>query len=137
MLGVTLPPQISAELEAALQQEKVYIAKRGNRIRLAPHVYNDTAEVDRAYRGAAPLLEIGSSGRSSAAKNFGKDLGTIFCFNKPITTSSWSAPPMTIQQQICLDFWSYQNYPKQHSLIIDLKANIAESGVTRIRDKSK
>ncbi|MGI9536458.1 MAG: hypothetical protein ACR2PB_05270, partial [Desulfocapsaceae bacterium] len=49
MLGVTLPPQISTELEAALQEEKVYIAKRGNRIRLAPHVYNDTVEVDRLF----------------------------------------------------------------------------------------
>ena len=49
MLGVTLPPQISTELEAALQQEKVYIAKRGNRIRLAPHVYNDTDEIDRLF----------------------------------------------------------------------------------------
>ena len=49
MLGVTLPPQISTELETALQQEKVYIAKRGNRIRLAPHVYNDAAEVDRLF----------------------------------------------------------------------------------------
>lgn len=42
---------------------------------------------------------------------------------------------MTIQHQIGLDFWSYQNYPKQDPLIIDLKENIAGSGVTRIRDK--
>lgn len=49
MLGVTLPPSVSPNLAAALNKEKVYIAVRGDRIRLAPHVYNDREEIDRLF----------------------------------------------------------------------------------------
>jgi len=44
-------------VEEALQQEKVYIAKGGNRIRLAPHVYNDTDEIDRLFEVLAHYLQ--------------------------------------------------------------------------------
>lgn len=44
-------------VEEALQQEKVYIAKGGNRIRLAPHVYNDTDEIDRLFEVLAHYLK--------------------------------------------------------------------------------
>ncbi len=93
MLGVTLPPQISTELEAALQQEKVYIAKRGNRIRLAPHVYNDTAEVDRLFEVLPHYLKQGHPAEPQRLKMSFGDLVTIFCFNRPVKISSWSAHP--------------------------------------------
>ena len=44
-------------VEEALQQEKVYIAKGVNRIRLAPHVYNDTDEIDRLFEVLAHYLK--------------------------------------------------------------------------------
>jgi selenocysteine lyase/cysteine desulfurase len=49
MVGVTLSPNVSPELATALQKDKVYINIRGRSIRLAPHVYNDKAEVDRLF----------------------------------------------------------------------------------------
>jgi len=49
MVGVTLSPKVSPELATALQKEKVYINIRGRSIRLAPHVYNDVAEIDRLF----------------------------------------------------------------------------------------
>ncbi len=49
MVGVTLSPDVSPELATALQKDKVYINIRGRSIRLAPHVYNDKAEIDRLF----------------------------------------------------------------------------------------
>ncbi len=50
MLGVTLPPSVSPNLADVLNKEKVYIAVRGDRIRLAPHVYNNREEIDRLFQ---------------------------------------------------------------------------------------
>ena len=50
MLGVTLPPSVSLDLADLLRREKVYIAVRGDRIRLAPHIYNDIEEIDRLFQ---------------------------------------------------------------------------------------
>lgn len=49
MLGVTLPPSVSPKLVNALQEDRVFINIRGNNIRLAPHVYNDKAEIDHLF----------------------------------------------------------------------------------------
>ena len=49
MLGLTLPPHVSTVLVRELQRDKVYINIRGNRIRLAPHVYNNKEEIDRLF----------------------------------------------------------------------------------------
>ncbi len=49
MVGVTLPPNVSPDVVSALQEDKVYINIRGNRIRLAPHLYNDKEEIDRLF----------------------------------------------------------------------------------------
>ena len=50
MLGVTLPQSVSPNLAADLNKEKVYIAVRGDRIRLAPHIYNDREEIDWLFQ---------------------------------------------------------------------------------------
>ena len=56
MLGLTLPSSVSPNLAALLNKEKVYIAVRGDRIRLAPHVYNDREEIDRLFQALARHL---------------------------------------------------------------------------------
>ncbi len=48
ILGLRCPPdRTPASIVAALAQDKVYVAERGGRIRVAPHVYNDEEDVAR------------------------------------------------------------------------------------------
>jgi selenocysteine lyase/cysteine desulfurase len=46
-VGLRRPGGIPADLTAALARERVYVSIRGNSIRVAPHLHNDLADIDR------------------------------------------------------------------------------------------
>ena len=49
MLGLSLPAGLPENLPALLAGEKVYASVRGNAIRIAPHLYNSPADLDRLF----------------------------------------------------------------------------------------
>jgi selenocysteine lyase/cysteine desulfurase len=51
LLGLALPQAALERTTALLRANRVYVAVRGSALRIAPHVYNDSADVDR-------LLEV-------------------------------------------------------------------------------
>ncbi|MEM1097171.1 MAG: aminotransferase class V-fold PLP-dependent enzyme [Planctomycetota bacterium] len=57
MVGITLQADAPKDLLDRLRQQQVYVNARGTRIRLAPHVYNDEADVDRFVQVLKEILE--------------------------------------------------------------------------------
>jgi selenocysteine lyase/cysteine desulfurase len=55
LLGIELPRDAAVRAFSILRERGVYVAFRGNAIRIAAHVYNDDADVDRLI---AALSEI-------------------------------------------------------------------------------
>jgi selenocysteine lyase/cysteine desulfurase len=47
MLGVQIPGGVPAGLAERLARSRVYVSVRGDSIRVAPHLYNDTRDVER------------------------------------------------------------------------------------------
>ncbi|MEM6852793.1 MAG: aminotransferase class V-fold PLP-dependent enzyme [Planctomycetota bacterium] len=56
MIGVTLRDQAPTNLLARLKQENIYVNLRGTRMRVAPHVYNNDADIDRFIEVLKRLL---------------------------------------------------------------------------------
>jgi selenocysteine lyase/cysteine desulfurase len=55
LLGIELPREAAVRAFSMLRERGVYVAFRGNAIRIAAHVYNNDADVDRLI---AALSEI-------------------------------------------------------------------------------
>lgn len=55
LLGIELPRDAAARAFATLRERDVYVAFRGNAIRIAAHVYNNDADVDRLIAALAAL----------------------------------------------------------------------------------
>ena len=55
LLGIELPREAAARAFATLREHGVYVAFRGNAIRIAAHMYNDDADVDRLVAALAAL----------------------------------------------------------------------------------
>jgi len=49
LLGIELPADKIAPIAAALAEEKVYVSIRGNKLRVAPYLYNSRSDVDRLF----------------------------------------------------------------------------------------
>jgi selenocysteine lyase/cysteine desulfurase len=49
MIGIRHRDGISSELAAFLREQKVFVSIRGDSIRVAPHLYSDTKDVDRFF----------------------------------------------------------------------------------------
>jgi selenocysteine lyase/cysteine desulfurase len=49
MIGITKPGGFSRELPSLLAEEKVYVSVRGPSVRVAPHLYNNDAEIERLF----------------------------------------------------------------------------------------
>ena len=46
-LGALLPDTAPADLTARLQAEKFFVSKRGNRLRITPHLFTSDTDVSR------------------------------------------------------------------------------------------
>jgi selenocysteine lyase/cysteine desulfurase len=49
LLGIELSAGVIARVAAALVEEKVYVSVRGNKLRVAPYVYNSELDVERLF----------------------------------------------------------------------------------------
>jgi len=49
MIGIRHPKGIPAVLAQALKDANIYVSFRGDSIRIAPHLYNDLADIDRLF----------------------------------------------------------------------------------------
>ena len=47
MIGMRLAGHDPRPLAAALARARVYVSVRGDSVRVAPHVYNDSGDIDR------------------------------------------------------------------------------------------
>jgi selenocysteine lyase/cysteine desulfurase len=47
MLGIRLPNGVPADLGPSLTRADVHVSIRGDSIRVAPYLYNDTGDIDR------------------------------------------------------------------------------------------
>jgi selenocysteine lyase/cysteine desulfurase len=56
MIGIRFRNGLPAKLAAALSAAKVYVSIRGDSVRVSPHLYNDTADIDRLFAAIATCL---------------------------------------------------------------------------------
>ena len=56
LLGLYLPAGLPRDLPALLAGEKVYASVRGNAIRVAPHLYNSPADLDRLFAALEKII---------------------------------------------------------------------------------
>ncbi|HZD46149.1 MAG TPA: hypothetical protein VE109_08710, partial [Acidobacteriaceae bacterium] len=49
MLGIRFRGGLPAKLAAALSTAKVYVSIRGDSVRVSPHLYNTSADIDRLF----------------------------------------------------------------------------------------
>jgi selenocysteine lyase/cysteine desulfurase len=50
MIGVRFSGGLPDQLGRKLADEHIYVSTRGNAIRIAPHLHNDEADVERLFR---------------------------------------------------------------------------------------
>ena len=50
LIGLTLRDGKAKELADQLNAENIFVSVRGNSIRIAPHLYNNEADIDRLFR---------------------------------------------------------------------------------------
>jgi selenocysteine lyase/cysteine desulfurase len=53
MLGIRFRGGLPAKLPAALAAAKVYVSIRGDSVRVSPHLYNTSADIDRLFAAIA------------------------------------------------------------------------------------
>lgn len=56
MLGIRFRNGLPANLAAALSAAKVYVSIRGDSVRVSPHLYNTTADIDRLFAAIASCV---------------------------------------------------------------------------------
>ncbi len=56
MIGVRVPAGPPPGLSRALAERDIYVSVRSDSIRIAPHVYNDGADIDRLFDTLAALV---------------------------------------------------------------------------------
>lgn len=49
LIGLALPDGKAKELSARLAAEKIFVSVRGNSVRIAPHLYNNRADIERLF----------------------------------------------------------------------------------------
>lgn len=49
IIGITLPENAARQIADELHQRKVYVSLRGNKLRIAPHLYNTRADIERLF----------------------------------------------------------------------------------------
>jgi selenocysteine lyase/cysteine desulfurase len=56
LVGLRRPGGYAPEVPTRLAERQVYVSVRGDNLRVAPHLYNTEADVDRLFNALAPLL---------------------------------------------------------------------------------
>ena len=56
MIGLKLGSHAPQDLAARLTKENIFVSVRGESVRLSPHLYNTTEEVDRLFAALAETL---------------------------------------------------------------------------------
>ena len=49
LLGISLPDDAARRIARELHNRKVYVSLRGNKLRISPHLYNTTADIERLF----------------------------------------------------------------------------------------
>lgn len=49
LIGIKVPGEKSRSLKEELPQHNIHVSFRGNNMRIAPHIYNDAADIDRLF----------------------------------------------------------------------------------------
>lgn len=57
MLGVRLPPDSAADIPDRLAERQVYVSRRADSIRIAPHLHTTLADIDRLFAALAEILD--------------------------------------------------------------------------------
>lgn len=55
-LGVRLPGGVPSNLTVELAKQNVFVSVRGDSVRITPHLYNNSDDVDRLFEFLAPHL---------------------------------------------------------------------------------
>ena len=56
MLGIRFHGGLPAKLPTALSAAKVYVSIRGDSVRISPHLYNTSADIDRLFAAIASCV---------------------------------------------------------------------------------
>jgi selenocysteine lyase/cysteine desulfurase len=56
MLGIRFRDGLPAKLATALAAAKVYVSIRGDSVRISPHLYNTSADIDRLFAAIASCV---------------------------------------------------------------------------------
>ena len=56
MIGVRFPGGLPAHLSRKLADDRIYVSIRGNAVRIAPHLYNNEADIERLFRVLRTLM---------------------------------------------------------------------------------
>jgi selenocysteine lyase/cysteine desulfurase len=56
MIGVRFRNGLPAKLAASLSATKVYVSIRGDSVRVSPHLYNTSADIDRLFAAIASCV---------------------------------------------------------------------------------
>jgi len=49
IIGISLPANATRKIADQLHQRQVYVSLRGNKLRIAPHLYNTSADIERLF----------------------------------------------------------------------------------------
>ena len=55
-LGVRLPGGVPSDLTAQLAKQNVFVSVRGDSVRITPHLYNNSDDVDRLFEFLIPHI---------------------------------------------------------------------------------
>jgi selenocysteine lyase/cysteine desulfurase len=56
MIGIRLPAGATGRLAHELHERRVYVSLRGDKLRISPHVYNSTEDIDRLFSALDSIL---------------------------------------------------------------------------------
>ena len=56
MIGIRFRNGLPEKLPAALAAAKVYVSIRGDSVRVSPHLYNGTTDIDRLFAAIASAI---------------------------------------------------------------------------------
>ena len=62
MIGIRFPSGVPAGLTPALAAANIFVSQRGDAIRVSPHLYNSTRDIDRLFGVLRKMLPVHPGG---------------------------------------------------------------------------